>query len=80
MRITIANLPPEFYDDAVRNLFIPFGKVAYSRVVINRMNMKSIRKAVVIMEDFTQAQNAYHTLQGHVVEGYILQLTATVLQ
>ena len=67
MRMMISSLPADFDKYDLQRLFSPFGWVAYSKIYIDPITMKSRRKGLVEIENEAQAKQAMAALQGKVV-------------
>jgi RNA recognition motif-containing protein len=60
----VSSLPPDFDKYDLQRLFSPFGWVAYSKIYIDPITMKSRRKGIVEIENDDQAKQAMAALQG----------------
>jgi RNA recognition motif-containing protein len=67
MRMMVSSLPADFDKYDLQRLFSPFGWVAYSKIYIDPITMKSRRKGLVEITDEAQAKQAMAALQGKVV-------------
>ena len=67
MRMTISSLPADFDKYDLQRLFSPYGWVAYSKIYIDPITMKSRRKGLVEIENEDQAKQAMAALQGKVL-------------
>lgn len=67
MRMTISSLPADFDKYDLQRLFSPYGWVAYSKIYIDPITMKSRRKGLVEIENDDQAKQAMAALQGKVL-------------
>ena len=63
----VSSLPADFDKYDLQRLFSPFGWVAYSKIYIDPITMKSRRKGLVEITDEAQAKQAMAALQGKVV-------------
>ena len=68
MRLMISSLPADFDKYDLQRLFSPFGWVAYSKVYVDPITMKSTRKGLIEMENDSQAKAAMTALQGKVLD------------
>ncbi len=67
MRMMISSLPADFDKYDLQRLFSPFGWVAYSKIYIDPITMKSRRKGLVEIENEDQAKQAMAALQGKMI-------------
>ncbi len=67
MRMQVSALPASFDKYDLQRLFSPFGWVAYSKVFVDPITMKSTRKGVVEITDDDQARAAIAALQGKMI-------------
>ncbi len=64
MRMMVSALPADFDKYDLQRLFSPYGWVAYAKIYIDPITMKSRRKGLVEIEDEGQAKQAMAALQG----------------
>ena len=67
MRMTVSALPAEFDKYDLQRLFSPYGWVAYAKVYVDPITMKSRRKGLVEIENEDQARQAMAALNGKMV-------------
>jgi RNA recognition motif-containing protein len=64
MKMMVSCLPANYDKYDLQRLFSPFGWVAYAKIYIDPITMKSRRKGLVEIEDDGQALKAIEALQG----------------
>jgi RNA recognition motif-containing protein len=74
MRMMISGLPSNFDKYDLQRLFSPFGWVAYSKIYVDPITMKSRCKGVVDIQNDEQAKQAMASLQGKVFGGKALSI------
>jgi len=67
MRMIVSALPADFDKYDLQRLFSPYGWVAYAKVYVDPITMKSRRKGLVEIENEEQARQAMAALNGKMV-------------
>ncbi|MBA3685261.1 MAG: RNA-binding protein [Planctomycetes bacterium] len=74
MEIYVGNLPWAVNDEALANLFRPFGQVARAKCMVDRETNRSRGFGFVTMTNPTEAQAAIKALNGKDIEGRALRV------
>lgn len=75
MNMYVSNLSFHTDEEALRNLFIPFGKVTSAKVINDRESGQSRGFGFVEMDVVAEAQTAMKSLDQKEIEGRTLSVT-----
>ena len=75
MNIYISNLSFNVLDKALKTLFTEYGEVSSSRIILDRVTMRSRGFAFVEMPDNEAAKKAIAALNGTTIDGKIIQVS-----
>jgi cold-inducible RNA-binding protein len=69
MKLFVAGLPLDLFDDELKEIFEAYGKVSTAKVILDRETRKSRGFGFVDFPDDTEAKNAISRLNGGSLEG-----------
>lgn len=78
MEIYIGNLPPDFTEEDLRELFTPFGEIKKAQLIFDRFTGKPRGFGFVEMINDMKAQAAINELSGREINGRELTVNQAV--